>query len=86
VVYAGVESGYGNMVKIRYWDGTVTFYAHMSRISASQGQKVSPGQIVGQSGNTGHSTGPHLHLEVHPSGGGAVDPLPWLANHHVTGR
>ena len=86
VVYAGVESGYGNMVKIRYWDGTVTFYAHMSRISASQGQKVAPGQIVGQSGNTGHSTGPHLHLEVHPSGGGAVDPLPWLANHQVTGR
>ena len=85
VVFAGQESGYGNIVKIRYWDGTVAFYAHMSHISVTEGQIVGPGQVVGHSGNTGHSTGPHLHLEIHPKGGQAVNPLPWLANRHIAG-
>ena len=83
VVFAGEQSGYGNLVQIRYWDGTVSYFAHMSRISVSEGQSLEPGQVVGQSGNTGHSTGPHLHLEIHPDGGEAVDPLPWLANHNL---
>ena len=83
VVFAGEQSGFGNLVQIRYWDGTVSYFAHMSRISASTGQRVAPGQIVGQSGNTGHSTGPHLHLEIHPQGGAAVDPLPWLAARNI---
>lgn len=83
VVYAGVESGYGNLVRIRYWDGTVSYYAHMSSISVSVGGAVGPGDSVGRSGNTGHSTGPHLHLEIHPGGGAAVNPLPWLASHNV---
>jgi murein DD-endopeptidase MepM/ murein hydrolase activator NlpD len=83
VVFAGPEAGFGNLVKIRYWDGTVTFYGHMSHISVSEGEGVEPGQVVGQSGNTGHSTGPHLHLEIHPDGGESVDPLAWLANHNV---
>jgi murein DD-endopeptidase MepM/ murein hydrolase activator NlpD len=83
VVFAGEESGFGNLVKIRYWDGTVTFYAHMSHISVTEGEDVEPGQVVGQSGNTGHSTGPHLHLEVHPDDGAAVNPAPWLASHKL---
>jgi len=83
VVFAGEQSGFGNLVQIRYWDGTVSYFAHMSRISASAGQRVAPGQVVGQSGNTGHSTGPHLHLEIHPQGGAAVDPLPWLAARNI---
>jgi len=83
VTFAGPESGYGNIVKIRYWDGTITFYGHMSRVSVTQGEGVAPGEVVGQSGNTGESTGPHLHLEIHPGGGAAVDPLPWLAGHQI---
>ena len=83
VVFAGSQSGFGNLIKIRYWDGTVSFFAHMSHLSAHLGESVAPGQVVGQSGNTGHSTGPHLHLEIHPAGGGPVDPLPWLANHRL---
>jgi len=83
VIFAGAESGYGNLVKIRYWDGTVTYYAHMSRISVTEGAEVEPGQVVGQSGNTGHSTGPHLHLEIHPDDGAPVNPGPWLADHNV---
>jgi murein DD-endopeptidase MepM/ murein hydrolase activator NlpD len=83
VVFAGQESGYGNIVKIRYWDGTLTFYGHMSHVSVTDGETVDPGEVVGQSGNTGESTGPHLHLEVHPDGGAAVDPQPWLAEHRI---
>ena len=59
------------------------YFGHMSRISVNVGEAVAPAQIVGESGNTGHSTGPHLHLEIHPDGGQAVDPLPWLAAHHI---
>ena len=83
VDFAGQESGYGNLVKICYWDGTISFFAHMSSISVSTGEAVGPGHVVGQSGNTGHSTGPHLHLEIHPNGGEAVNPLPWLADHDI---
>jgi murein DD-endopeptidase MepM/ murein hydrolase activator NlpD len=83
VSFAGVQSGFGNIVQIRYWDGTISYFGHMSSISVHVGQRVSIGQFVGRSGNTGHSTGPHLHLEIHPHGGAAVDPLPWLARHHI---
>ena len=81
VTFAGQESGYGNKVEIEYWDGTVSYYAHMNSISVTVGQQVAPGDVVGSTGNTGHSTGPHLHLEIHPHGGGAVDPAPWLRDH-----
>ena len=81
VVFAGAEGGYGNKVEIRYWDGTVSVYGHMDSISVRVGDTVAPGDIVGASGNTGHSTGPHLHLEIHPEGGAAIDPAPWLENH-----
>ncbi len=81
VIFAGVEGGYGNKVEIEYWDGTVSVYGHMSQIDAVVGQELAPGDLVGLSGNTGHSTGPHLHLEIHPDGGAAIDPAPWLHNH-----
>jgi murein DD-endopeptidase MepM/ murein hydrolase activator NlpD len=83
VVFAGQDSGFGNLVKIRYWDGTVSYFAHMSRISTTEGQGLEPGQVVGKSGNTGHSTGPHLHLEVHPAGGAPVNPASWLAARNI---
>jgi murein DD-endopeptidase MepM/ murein hydrolase activator NlpD len=81
VVFAGWESGYGNKIEIQYWDGTVSVFAHLSAIGVSVGDAVTPGQIVGRSGNTGHSTGPHLHLEIHPDGGSPIDPAPWLHAH-----
>ena len=73
------NEGYGYMVKIRYWDGTVSWFAHNSRLLVSVGEKVAPGQKVSYSGNTGNSTGPHLHLEIHPYGGGPVAPRSWLS-------
>ena len=84
VVFARWEGGYGYKVQIRYWDGTVSYFGHMSRISAHVGEQVASGDVVGYSGNTGNSTGPHLHLEIHPAGGAAVDPRPWLAEHGLT--
>lgn len=84
VVKAGAAQGYGLKVEIRYWTGVVSYYGHMSSIAVKVGQKVAPGTIVGASGNTGHSTGPHLHLEIHPGGGAAIDPKPWLRAHKIT--
>jgi murein DD-endopeptidase MepM/ murein hydrolase activator NlpD len=84
VIFAGWSNeGYGYMVKIRYWDGTVSWMAHNSRLLVSVGETVSPGERVAYSGSTGNSTGPHVHLEIHPGNGTAVPPRPWLANRGV---
>lgn len=81
VITTGWENGYGNMIAIRYWDGTVSLFAHLSQVTTTVGAAVTSGQIVALSGNTGHSTGPHLHLEIHPGGGPAINPAPWLHDH-----
>jgi len=85
VVFAGWSTeGYGNLVKIRYWDGTVSWMAHNSRLLVAVGDAVSPRHPVAFSGSTGHSTGPHVHLEIHPGDGSAVVPTTWLAARGVT--
>lgn len=74
-------NGYGLHVKLKHPDGVWTIYGHMSEIYACSGQVVEEGTVLGLSGNTGNSTGPHLHFEVRVLGqesngyGGAVDPL-----------
>ena len=68
VVWAGPRGGYGNLVIIDHRNGLATLYAHQSRVSATLGQKVSAGQVVGFVGQTGMSTGPHLHFEVRELG------------------
>lgn len=84
VVFAGWSNeGYGNLVKVRYWDGTVSWMAHNSRLLVSVGEDVAPGQRIAYSGSTGNSTGPHVHLEIHPEDGGAVAPVRWLAKRGV---
>ncbi len=85
VVFAGWSNeGYGYLVKVRYWDGSVSWMAHNSRLLVSVGQAVVPGQTLAYSGNTGNSTGPHVHLEIHPGDGSAVVPTMWLAARGVT--
>jgi murein DD-endopeptidase MepM/ murein hydrolase activator NlpD len=74
---AGVLGGYGLTVDIRHRDGSVTRYAHQSRLLVRSGQLVAAGQVIGLVGSTGNSTGPHLHFEVRTPAG-PIDPFPWL--------
>lgn len=79
VVSAGWNSGgYGNLVDIRHADGSLTRYAHNSRVLVRRGQQVRQGEVISEMGSTGFSTGPHLHFEVHPSGRGAINPMAFL--------
>ena len=83
VIDAGPASGFGQWVRIRHADGTVTVYGHMETIEVAVGQQVSAGQRIAGMGSRGFSTGVHVHFEVHPNGGGAIDPLPWLAERGI---
>lgn len=65
---AGYNGGYGKTVVVTHGNGWVTRYAHMSNVQVSNGDRVSAGEQIGKSGNTGHSTGPHLHFESHYNG------------------
>jgi peptidoglycan DL-endopeptidase CwlO len=77
VSIAGVMGGYGNYICIQHAGALSTCYAHLSSIGVSVGQSVSQGQVIGASGNTGNSTGPHLHFETRVNGS-PVDPLGYL--------
>ncbi len=68
VIKAGWQSGYGNVIQIDHGFGYVTWYAHLSAYRVKRGQRVTRGEIIGAVGNTGKSTGPHLHYEVHVKG------------------
>ncbi|MFI9547261.1 M23 family metallopeptidase [Streptomyces sp. NPDC052016] len=86
VVEAGWGGAYGNQVVIRMNDGTYTQYGHLSSISVSVGQKVTPGQRIALSGATGNVTGPHLHFEARtsPEYGSDIDPVAYLRGHGVS--
>jgi murein DD-endopeptidase MepM/ murein hydrolase activator NlpD len=77
VVDAGRNGGYGNMVEIDHGNGITTRYAHLSRITVKDGDKIVRGAKLGEVGSTGRSTGPHLHYEVRRHGN-AVDPRTFL--------
>ena len=79
VTYAGWYSGYGYYISIDHGGGITTAYGHLKTIGVSAGDKVSRGQHIAYSGNTGRSTGPHLHFEVR-IGGKSVDPEKYVKN------
>jgi murein DD-endopeptidase MepM/ murein hydrolase activator NlpD len=90
VVKAGPYGGgdgpaYGNAIVIKHDNATYSQYAHLSRIDVRIGQSVTTGQRIGLSGNTGNTTGPHLHFEIRttPNYGSAVEPLAFLREHGV---
>ncbi|MFB6982811.1 peptidoglycan DD-metalloendopeptidase family protein [Streptomyces scopuliridis] len=76
------NSAYGNMAIVTAPDGTETWYCHLSTTKIRSGS-VKAGDVIAYSGNSGNSTGPHLHFEVRPGGGAAIDPLAWLRSHGV---
>ena len=83
IVSAGWMSGYGNYIEIDHGNGYYTAYGHLDSFNVSPGQTVSRGQQIAISGNTGNSTGPHLHFEVYIGGLGLecrVDPLQYTSH------
>jgi murein DD-endopeptidase MepM/ murein hydrolase activator NlpD len=84
VVRAGEASGYGNAVLIDHGNGYLTHYGHLSAITVQVGQQVAAGQQIGDEGSTGHSTGPHLHFEVHQGFyQNPIEPTRWMHEHGV---
>jgi murein DD-endopeptidase MepM/ murein hydrolase activator NlpD len=80
VDFAGWNSGgYGNMVDILHPNGTISRYAHLNAIYVRRGQPVNQSQVIAAMGNTGNSTGPHLHFEIRPNGRAAINPITFLA-------
>lgn len=83
---AGDGPAYGNAIVIKHANGTYSQYAHLSRIDVGVGQVVATGQNIALSGNTGNSSGPHLHFEIRttPNYGSAIDPVAFLRAKGVT--
>jgi murein DD-endopeptidase MepM/ murein hydrolase activator NlpD len=77
VALMGSVGGYGNYTCVQHTASMSTCYAHQSSFATSTGANVSQGQVIGYSGNTGNSTGPHLHFEVRINGT-PVDPMGYL--------
>ncbi|MGO4621213.1 M23 family metallopeptidase [Ensifer sp. 2YAB10] len=77
VTNAGLTGGYGNMVEIDHGNGVSSRYAHLSAVLVKVGDQVKEGEVIAKSGNTGRSTGPHLHYEVRLNGE-AVDPMRFI--------
>ncbi|MDV5146534.1 M23 family metallopeptidase [Streptomyces sp. SBC-4] len=91
VVKAGPNGGgdgpaYGNAIVVKHANGTYSQYAHLSKIKVNVGQKVGAGQQIALSGNTGNSSGPHLHFEIRttPNYGSSVNPAAFLRSHGVS--
>ncbi|MDG4763793.1 M23 family metallopeptidase [Solwaraspora sp. WMMD406] len=82
VTLAGWNGGYGYCVIVKHDDGTEAVYGHASQLRVTAGQRVEAGDLLGDVGNTGHSYGAHLHLEVHVNGE-PKDPIPWLRDKGV---
>ncbi|MEV0640792.1 M23 family metallopeptidase [Streptomyces sp. NPDC050619] len=83
---AGDGPAYGNAIVIKHGNGTYSQYAHLSRIDVKVGQVVKTGQHIARSGNTGNSSGPHLHFEIRTTAnyGSAIDPAAFLRAKGVT--
>ncbi|WP_406331974.1 M23 family metallopeptidase [Streptomyces sp. NBC_00203] len=83
---AGDGPAYGNAIVIKHGNGTYSQYAHLSRIDVKVGQIVATGQHIALSGNTGNSSGPHLHFEIRTTAnyGSAIDPVAFLRTKGVT--
>ncbi len=80
---SGPVSGFGLWVVLRHRDGTQSVYGHINRAFVREGDTVRAGEQIAEVGNRGHSTGPHLHLEVWDADGRKLNPIPWLLRHGI---
>lgn len=78
VIDAGPAQGYGQWIRVRHDDGSVSVYGHIESIYVAVGEAVRAGQVIAGMGNRGFSTGTHLHFEIHPDGTTPVDPVTWF--------
>ena len=81
VIEVGYDSSCGNKTVLLLEDSTEVWYCHQTSQSVSVGDKVVGGELIGSVGTTGNSTGPHLHLEIRPSGAEPIDPYSALQTH-----
>ncbi len=79
VIAVGPEKSLGNVIVVSHGYGFKTLYAHLSKLRVKTGQTVKRGDIIGEVGNTGLSTGPHLHYEIELKGT-AIDPTKYIIN------
>lgn len=78
VIFAGWRGGFGRLIIVKHANGFSTWYGHLSQIRVASGQKVRKGQVIGNVGSTGLSTGPHLHFEVRDRFGNSLNPRKFL--------
>lgn len=83
VIDSGPASGYGQWIRIKHEDGSVSVYGHMQTLDVAVGEHVTAGQKIAGMGSLGFSTGSHLHFEIHPDGTTPVDPAAWLAERGI---
>lgn len=86
VISAGGANGFGQWVRLRHDDGSISVYGHVHTVDVSVGQRVTAGEQIATIGNEGESTGPHLHFEMRPGGGAPVNPVDWFAGQSITVR
>jgi murein DD-endopeptidase MepM/ murein hydrolase activator NlpD len=84
ITETGYDGSYGNKTVETLPDGTEIWYCHQSTIGVNVGETVTQSEQIGTLGSTGHTTGPHVHIEVRPGGGDPVDPYPEFILHGVT--
>ena len=77
VIFSGWKGTLGKLVVVSHGNGVQTYYAHCSSLLVSSGQTVSAGQLIAKIGNTGRSTGPHLHFEIRVNGS-AINPQSYI--------
>jgi murein DD-endopeptidase MepM/ murein hydrolase activator NlpD len=85
VVQAGAQGGYGLSVVVEHGSGIRTRYAHLSEVTVRQGDAVADGETLGKAGQSGRSTGPHLHFEI-LADGRPVDPVEAAARFRILGE
>jgi len=82
VVLARYNGGYGNNIQIDHGNGVISLYGHASKLVVKEGDRVEAGQVIGHIGDTGFSTGPHLHFEILINGQ-RTNPIPFMISHGV---